>query len=181
MPPGLGSGRLSEPEISQAVAARVPRAVPACPRTFGPRMASGGAETCDKLAACHEQRARSHQQRATSNGPKANSNRQLHQRSGQRGRLFKPHERGLTVLLSRIVHGWRDAVLLVKPEAVLRWHREAFLQPFDAHRCHTAGRSNMAGAKPSAGRPKRYPCIRLAPNDSSVSRSASVSTPSQTM
>ena len=35
--------------------------------------------------------------------------------------VFKPHERGLMVLLSRIVRGWRDAVLLVKPETILRW------------------------------------------------------------
>ena len=40
--------------------------------------------------------------------------------------VFKPHERGLMVLLSRIVCGWRDAVLLVKPETILRWHREGF-------------------------------------------------------
>lgn len=40
--------------------------------------------------------------------------------------VFKPHERGLMVLLSRIVRGWRDAVLLVKPETILRWHREGF-------------------------------------------------------
>ena len=39
---------------------------------------------------------------------------------------FKPHERGLVVLLSRVVRGWRDALLLVKPETVVRWHREAF-------------------------------------------------------
>jgi putative transposase len=40
--------------------------------------------------------------------------------------IFKAHQRGLLVLLSRIVHGWRDALLLVKPETVLRWHREGF-------------------------------------------------------
>ena len=40
--------------------------------------------------------------------------------------VFKPHERGLMVLLSRIVRGWRDAVLLVKPATILRWHREGF-------------------------------------------------------
>jgi hypothetical protein len=39
---------------------------------------------------------------------------------------FKPHKRGLIVLLSRIVRGWRDAALLVKPETILRWHREGF-------------------------------------------------------
>ena len=39
---------------------------------------------------------------------------------------FRPHERGLVVLLSRLVHKWRDAVLLVKPDTILRWHREGF-------------------------------------------------------
>jgi hypothetical protein len=39
---------------------------------------------------------------------------------------FKDSERGLLVLLSRIVHGWQNAVLLVKPETILRWHREGF-------------------------------------------------------
>ena len=33
---------------------------------------------------------------------------------------FKPHERGLLVLLSRCVRGWRDALLLVNPDTVLR-------------------------------------------------------------
>jgi hypothetical protein len=40
--------------------------------------------------------------------------------------IFEPWERSLAVLLSRIVRGWRDAVLLVKPETILRWHREGF-------------------------------------------------------
>ena len=40
--------------------------------------------------------------------------------------VFKPHERSLMVLFSRIVHGWRDAVLLVKPETILLWHRQGF-------------------------------------------------------
>ena len=39
---------------------------------------------------------------------------------------FKPHERGLMVSLASIVRGWRDTVLLVKPETILRWHREGF-------------------------------------------------------
>jgi transposase InsO family protein len=39
---------------------------------------------------------------------------------------FKPHERGLLVLLSRCVRGWRDALLLVKPDTIVRWHREGF-------------------------------------------------------
>jgi len=37
---------------------------------------------------------------------------------------FMHSERGLLVLLSRIVNGWQNAVLLVKPETILRWHRE---------------------------------------------------------
>jgi transposase InsO family protein len=40
--------------------------------------------------------------------------------------VFKPHERGLMALLAGIVRCWRDAVLLVKPETILRWHREGF-------------------------------------------------------
>ncbi len=40
---------------------------------------------------------------------------------------FRPHERGLLVLLSRLVHNWRNAVLLVKPDTILRWHRESFV------------------------------------------------------
>jgi putative transposase len=39
---------------------------------------------------------------------------------------FAPHERALLVLLARLVTRWRDALLLVKPETVLRWHREGF-------------------------------------------------------
>jgi putative transposase len=39
---------------------------------------------------------------------------------------FRPHERGLVVFLSGLVRRWRDAVLLVKPETILRWHREGF-------------------------------------------------------
>jgi putative transposase len=37
-----------------------------------------------------------------------------------------PVERGLLVLLARFAPHWRDAMLLVKPETVLRWHREGF-------------------------------------------------------
>jgi transposase InsO family protein len=39
---------------------------------------------------------------------------------------FAAHERGLLVALAHFVPGWRDAVLLVKPETVLRWHRAGF-------------------------------------------------------
>jgi hypothetical protein len=39
---------------------------------------------------------------------------------------FAAHERGVLVLLARLVPPWRDAVLLVRPETILRWHREGF-------------------------------------------------------
>ena len=39
---------------------------------------------------------------------------------------FRGHERGLLVLVARFLPGWRHALLLVKPETVLRWHREGF-------------------------------------------------------
>lgn len=37
---------------------------------------------------------------------------------------FTPHERGLLVVLARLMPRWPDAMLLVKPETILRWHRE---------------------------------------------------------
>ena len=39
---------------------------------------------------------------------------------------LEPRERGLLVLLSRWVPLWRDALLLVKPGTLLRWHRAGF-------------------------------------------------------
>jgi hypothetical protein len=40
----------------------------------------------------------------------------------------RPHltraDRGLFVLLASKLEGWKDALLIVKPESVLRWHRE---------------------------------------------------------
>jgi hypothetical protein len=35
-------------------------------------------------------------------------------------------ERGLVVALSSAVKSWQNAVLLVEPDTVLRWHREGF-------------------------------------------------------
>jgi hypothetical protein len=40
--------------------------------------------------------------------------------------MFKPYERSLVVLLASLLSRWRNAILLVKPETVLRWHREGF-------------------------------------------------------
>jgi putative transposase len=39
---------------------------------------------------------------------------------------FKAHERGLMVLLARLVRHWQSAILLVQPQTVLRWHRFGF-------------------------------------------------------
>jgi hypothetical protein len=39
---------------------------------------------------------------------------------------FASHERGLLVLLASLMPRWRDAILVVRPETVLRWHREGF-------------------------------------------------------
>ena len=39
---------------------------------------------------------------------------------------FAAHERGLLVALAHFIPQWRDAVLIVKPETILRWHRAGF-------------------------------------------------------
>jgi len=39
---------------------------------------------------------------------------------------FAARERGLLVALAHVVPQWRDAVLLVRPETILRWHRASF-------------------------------------------------------
>jgi hypothetical protein len=46
-------------------------------------------------------------------------------RSAKRPR-FRRQERFLTVLLSSVLPRWKSALMLVKPETVLRWHREGF-------------------------------------------------------
>ena len=40
--------------------------------------------------------------------------------------IFKTGERGFVVLLASLLPHWRNALLLVKPETVLRWHRMGF-------------------------------------------------------
>jgi hypothetical protein len=39
---------------------------------------------------------------------------------------FTSFERGLFVILARLVPRWRDALLVVKPDTILRWHRDGF-------------------------------------------------------
>jgi len=40
--------------------------------------------------------------------------------------VLRTHERGLIVLLASFLSQWRQALLVLKPETVLRWHREGF-------------------------------------------------------
>jgi putative transposase len=42
---------------------------------------------------------------------------------------FLPHccsDRSLLVLLTRVIHTWRQALFIVQPNTLLRWHRELF-------------------------------------------------------
>ena len=39
---------------------------------------------------------------------------------------FTPADRGLFILLASKLQSWKQALLIVKPETVLRWHREGF-------------------------------------------------------
>ena len=47
------------------------------------------------------------------------------QRTAPRPRL-RPSDRLFWVLLSRLWHGWAEAVAIVQPETVLRWQRAGF-------------------------------------------------------
>ena len=40
--------------------------------------------------------------------------------------MFNLYERGLVVLLASLLSRWRDAILLVKADTVLRWQREGY-------------------------------------------------------
>jgi len=39
---------------------------------------------------------------------------------------LRPHERGFMVLLAALTRTWRDALLLVKPDTILCWHRSGY-------------------------------------------------------
>lgn len=43
-----------------------------------------------------------------------------------KGPVFKKTDRMLLVLLVRATRTWRQALFIVQPETLLRWHREAF-------------------------------------------------------
>src|SRR5216683_7056029 len=53
---------------------------------------------------------------------------QLHvlQRSRPRRLRLAKADRWLWVVLSRILTGWRTALVIVKPETVIAWHRRGF-------------------------------------------------------
>jgi len=51
---------------------------------------------------------------------------QVPQRSRRRRPRFTSLDRGLWVLLSRIWSGWRGALVIVRPETVVGWHRQGF-------------------------------------------------------
>ena len=40
--------------------------------------------------------------------------------------VLRPWERGLLVVLASRLRNWRNTILLVKPETVVRWHQEGF-------------------------------------------------------
>ena len=48
------------------------------------------------------------------------------QRSGTRRPYFQPTDRLVWVLLSRCWSGWRDSLVIIQPETVLRWRRQGF-------------------------------------------------------
>jgi len=53
---------------------------------------------------------------------------QLHilNRSRPRGVRLTPFDRLFWIGMSRVWHDWRSAVIIVKPETVIAWHRRAF-------------------------------------------------------
>jgi putative transposase len=69
------------------------------------------------------------------------------QRKTKRPKLTKA-DRAFWVALSRLWPDWRSALILVKPETVIRWHRKGF-------RCYWTWKSRRRG-----GRPRIDPEIR---------------------
>jgi hypothetical protein len=49
----------------------------------------------------------------------------IYKRRSKRPKL-RAHDRVFWVLLSRLWGGWRSALIVVKPETVLDWHRKGF-------------------------------------------------------
>ena len=61
-------------------------------------------------------------------------------RCAKRPKILR-HERCVIVALAAVTRTWRDALLLVKPETILRWHRQGF-------RLFWKRKSRAAGASP---------------------------------
>jgi len=79
---------------------------------------------------------------------------QVLRRSSKRRQRLSPFDRGLWILLSRIWSGWRDALVIVRPETVVRWHREGF-------RLYWKRKSRRRG-RPRKPREVRYLVRRMA-------------------
>src|SRR5271169_1726002 len=66
------------------------------------------------------------------------------QRSQQGHRLhLRPGDRILWVWLGRLWTGWRSALVIVKPEKVIAWHRRGFRLYWRWKSCHRAGRPSV--------------------------------------
>jgi putative transposase len=61
--------------------------------------------------------------------------------------VFRKSDRFLLVLLARMVRFWKEALFLVQPETLLRWHRELF-RLFWKHKSQV--RSRKPGISPEA-------------------------------
>ena len=75
-------------------------------------------------------------------------------RSVKRSRLTNA-DRGLWVLLSRRWAGWSDALIIVRPETVIKWHRSGF-------RRHWAWCSRRKGGRPGLAPEVRQLIKRMA-------------------
>jgi putative transposase len=67
------------------------------------------------------------------------------QRSGRRHKLhLHTADRLLWVLLSRLWGGWRSALVIVKPETVIAWHRRGFRLYWSWKSRHRQGRPSVS-------------------------------------
>src|SRR5207302_7758268 len=67
------------------------------------------------------------------------------QRSSRSHRLrLSPADRFLWVWLARLWSGWRLALLIVKPETVIAWHRKGFRLYWKWKSRHREGRSSVS-------------------------------------
>jgi len=64
-------------------------------------------------------------------------------RQGKRP-AFMPRDRVLLVLLARLVRGWRSALLIVRPDTLLRWHRQGYRLVWRARSAAAAKRPQVS-------------------------------------